>query len=210
MRGCPRCRRTYRDAIDRRGLGYQIARGARNVGDDGAVLFEQPVEETALADVGAPDDRQREAFVDQLAEGKTRDERATPEADRLDRAAGFLPTRDAMSSSAKSIPASSSAINSSNGSFSGTSAAKPTLRLLRRDAGLIKRGGLDKIADGLRLRQVDAAVEIGAQREFAGLGQPRSGGAGALEGIAQDDRGTVTGNLDDIFGGVGTRSGEDK
>ena len=48
-------------------------------------------------------------------------------------------------------------------------------RLLRGDARLVERGGFDQVADGFGLRQVDAAVEEGAQRELAGLGQPRAG-----------------------------------
>ena len=46
--------------------------------------------------------------------------------------------------------------------------------LLRGDAGLIESGGIDQIAHGFGLRQIDAAVEISAQGEFAGFGQTRA------------------------------------
>ena len=40
---------------------HQVARGAGDLGDDGAVLLEQAVEQAALADIGTADDGQREA-----------------------------------------------------------------------------------------------------------------------------------------------------
>ena len=46
--------------------------------------------------------------------------------------------------------------------------------LLRGDARLVERGGIDQVAHGFGLRQVDAAVQEGAQGEFAGLGQARA------------------------------------
>ena len=52
----------HRNAADGRGLGDQVARGAGDVGDDGAVLFQQAIEQAALADVRPADDRQREAL----------------------------------------------------------------------------------------------------------------------------------------------------
>ncbi len=54
------------DAADGGNFGDHIARGAGDVGDDGAVLLEQAIEQAALADVGAADDGQREAGMDQL------------------------------------------------------------------------------------------------------------------------------------------------
>ena len=41
-----------RDSLDGRYFRYQIARGAGNVGDNRAILLQQPVEQAALADVG--------------------------------------------------------------------------------------------------------------------------------------------------------------
>ena len=62
------------------------------------------------------------------------------------------------------MPASSSAISSSNCSFSGAMRRETEPSdLLRRDARLVERGGVDQVADGLGLRQIDAAVEEGAQ-----------------------------------------------
>ena len=83
------------------------------------------------------------------------------------------------------------------------------IHLLRRDARLVERGGVDQIAHGLGLRQIDAAVQKGAQGELAGLGQARAGVERALHGVAQHDGRTVAGDLDQVLGGVGARRGEE-
>ncbi len=75
--------------------------------------------------------------------------------------------------------------------------------LLGGDAGLVKSGGFDEIADGFGLGEIYAAVEISAEGELAGLGQAGSGAAGLVERVAQDGGGAVTGDLDYVFGGVG-------
>ena len=84
------------------------------------------------------------------------------------------------------------------------------LRLLRGDARLVERGGLDEIADGFGLRQIDAAVQERAQREFARFGEARAGAHGAIETVAQDDGRAVAGDFDYVFGGVGTRARRSK
>ena len=77
-----------------------------------------------------------------------------------------------ISSSAKSMPASSRAISSSSCALIGAKPARDgALRLLRGDAGLIERGGFDEIANGLGARQIDTAIEKGAESEFAGFGE---------------------------------------
>ena len=114
-----------------------------------------------------------------------------------------------ISSSAKSMPASSSAISSSNCAFTGREPARDgTLRLLRRDARLVERGGVDQVADGFGLRQIDAAVQESAQREFARLGKPRARAHGPVETMPQHDGRAMAGDFDYVFGGVGTRRGE--
>ena len=80
--------------------------------------------------------------------------------------------------------------------------------MLGRDACLIERRGFDQIANGFGARQIDAAVEVCAQCEFAGLGQSRAGIHRAVEAMAQNYRRTVAGNFDHIFGCIGFRRGE--
>ena len=57
----------HRDAADGSGLRYQVARGAGDVCDDGAILLQQAVEKAALADVRAPHDGQRQPAAHQSA-----------------------------------------------------------------------------------------------------------------------------------------------
>ena len=61
-------------------FGNHVARGAGNVGDDGAVLFQQAVEQAALADVGPADDGQRQAVAHQPAVSEARGQASMPAA----------------------------------------------------------------------------------------------------------------------------------
>ena len=55
------------------------------------------------------------------------------------------------------------------------------LELLRRYLGLVERLRFDQVADCFGLRQVEAAVQEGAQSEFAGLSQACARGHGKLD-----------------------------
>ena len=96
------------------------------------------------------------------------------------------------------MPASRSAISSSSCVLIGDNRrdTEPWV-LLRCDARLVHRGCFNQVAHRLRARQVDAAVEIGAQREFAWFGEARSRTYGAVEAVAQNHRRSVAGYLDD-------------
>ena len=72
------------DSVDRRHFRHQIARGAGDVGHNGAILFQQPVEQTALADVGPPDDGQRDSRMHQLAVVEARSQRGESLLDRIE------------------------------------------------------------------------------------------------------------------------------
>jgi hypothetical protein len=80
--------------------------------------------------------------------------------------------------------------------------------LLGSDTGLMQRGCVDQVANRFGLWKIDPAVYERAQGELAWLG-----GAGSLfeslgHPMTQDNRRAVTGDLDDVFRGVRTRSGE--
>ncbi len=75
-----------------------------------------------------------------------------------------------MSSSAKSMPASSAAISSTSACLTALNAAgERAFHLLRGDAGLVQRLRVDQIAHGFSLREIDAAGEKRALGEFAGI-----------------------------------------
>ncbi|MPM97681.1 hypothetical protein SDC9_144858 [bioreactor metagenome] len=66
--------------------------------------------------------------------------------------------------------------------------------------------GADQIADRLGLRQVELAVDEGAQGEFAGLGAPRPAGQHRRHGPAHRHHAAVAMEFDDILAGVARRS----
>src|SRR6185503_19972449 len=73
---------------------------------------------------------------------------------------------------------------------------------------LIQRSGFDQIADGLGLRQIDAAVQVGTQRELPWFRQPHSSLAEMLKGVAQNHGRSMAGDFDHIFRGIRTRCRE--
>ncbi len=76
------------------------------------------------------------------------------------------------------------------------------------DLRLVKGLGVDEVADGFGLGEIDAAVEEGAHGELSGLGEARSGGDAQFDDVPEHDRRAVGGDLDDVVGGVGMGLGE--
>ena len=62
--------------------------------------------------------------------------------------------------------------------------------------------------DGFGLGEVEAAGEEGALGELAGVGEPGTGGEGAVEDGVEDDGGAVGGDLGEVFAGVAVRGEE--
>ena len=54
-------------------------------------------------------------------------------------------------------------------------ARQRAFELIERRARLQRRHRVDQIRDRFGLHQIDAAVQVGAQRELARLGEPRAG-----------------------------------
>ena len=84
-----------------------------------------------------------------------------------------------------------------------------TFELPRSNLRLIERLRFDKIADRFGLRQIDAAVEESAHGEFAGFGQSCAARQRHLHNMAQNNRRTVTRDLDHVVGGIGMRLSEE-
>ena len=82
------------------------------------------------------------------------------------------------------------------------SRASACLQLIERRARLQRRHRVDQIGDRFGLRQIDAAVQKRAQRELAGLGEPRAARIAAATIASQHDRAAVRADLDDVFAGV--------
>src|SRR6266702_2233966 len=58
------------DSAERYGFGYEVAGGSGKRGDDGALAFDELIEEAGFAYVGATDDGEGQSLVHYFAEGK--------------------------------------------------------------------------------------------------------------------------------------------
>ena len=84
------------------------------------------------------------------------------------------------------------------------------LELVHGRARLERRDSVHEIGNGFGLYQVQSAVEVGTQRELAGLGQPRARRHRELDDAAKQHRAAVRADLHDVFTGEGTRRGEER
>ena len=82
-----------------------------------------------------------------------------------------------MSSSTKSMPASRK--RAYQRLFLPASGGKPRPPVAAQRRALVQRGRVDQVPDRFSLGQVDPPVKICAQRELAGIGEPRAGQAQA-------------------------------
>jgi len=83
-----------------------------------------------------------------------------------------------------------------------------TAGLLRGDARLVEGRGIDQVAHAFRLRQVDPAIQIRAQRELARLGEARARVHRQRDGMPQHHWRAMARNLHYLFGCVRTRARE--
>ena len=81
--------------------------------------------------------------------------------------------------------------------------------LIERRARLQRRHRIDEIPHGLGLHQIHPPAQIRAERELAGLGQPRARAIAAATIARSSDRAAVRADLDDVLAGVGMRRGEE-
>jgi hypothetical protein len=200
----------YGDSGELGGFGDQVPRGAGEGRDDGAVLLEKAVEEAAFAGVGAAYDGEREAGADEIAVDEAAGEGTGLFEDGVDAAQDLGGGGDADVVLGE-VDAGFKQRDEFEefGLDGGEAAGDGALCLAGGYAGLVERGGVDEVADGFGLGKVDASVDEGAEGEFAGFGETRSGADGAVETVAEDDWCTVAGDFDDVFGGVGAGGGEE-
>ena len=84
------------------------------------------------------------------------------------------------------------------------------LELVHGGARLERCDSVHEIRDGFGLHEVQPAVEVGAQSELAGFGQPRSGGHRELDDAAEQDGTAMRADLHDVLAGEGMRRGEER
>ena len=198
-----------RDAVDGDALGDEVAGGAGRCGDDGSVALDQPVEEAGFSGVGAADDGEPEAVADDAADGEAALQLLERRADLgdagRDRGGGHDvdvvfgevdagleggDQRDELGFDRRDL------------------AGERAAHLPRGQPGLLEGGGLDEVADGFGLGEVEAAAEEGALGELAGLGEAGTGGAAGADGVLEQHRRAVHGDLNDVLAGVAVGRGE--
>src|SRR5581483_623112 len=177
-----------RNAADGNGFAHQVAGSAGSGGNDGALAFDQAIEEAGFAHVRPADDRESQSFMHELAEGE---------------AAGQLLERQAQAGDAfedggirqdgNVILGEIDAGFESRDQFhqlvlDGLKAAgQSSFELLGGYPRLVQGLGVDKVAHGLGLGEIDAAIEEGAHGELTGLRQSSTACLGEFDNVAQDD-----------------------
>ncbi len=202
------------DAFDGEAFGDGVARGAGGGGDDGAVALDELVEERGFAGVGAADECEGEAVAHDASVGVAGgecDKRRLHGRDAVDDLRGRQDVDVIEVFAGGEVHAGFKggdegdevALDGSDGA--GDRAAE----LLRGDAGLVEGVRVDEVADGFGLGEIDATGEPGALGELAGFGEARAAGEASAEDVVEQDRRAVSGDLEEVFAGVGVRRGEE-
>ncbi len=85
---------------------------------------------------------------------------------------------------------------------------KPAVELTKRATPLGPRGGIDQIADRLRLNQIELAVQNRAAGELTRRGRPGPGRVKCGHQLARHEEAPVTAELHQILAGVAAGAGE--
>jgi len=175
-------------------------RGARDLGNDGAVLLQQSIEEAALAHVGPSDDRQHQPLLHQATVAEARDQLIDARLDGCEAARDLIGRRYCDIVLGEIDAGLQQQNQLQELLFDRSDAARYAASgLLHRDPRLEERGGFDQVAHGLRLRQVEPAVQKGSHGELARFGETRSGSHRALDRVAQHHRRSMAGDLDHVL-----------
>ena len=198
-----------RNAFDLYRLAQGIARGAGDLGDDGAVFAGELVQQAGLADVGLTHQHHVQATAQQcalaraienvlqlLTDGVESRQRARL-LEKLDLL--FREIEGGFDQHAQINQRIDNAVN-----LFRESARKRAQRRARGGGG----GRLDEISNALGLGQIELAIEKGAARELARLGQAGAQLQTALEQHLHDDRAAMALQLEHVFTSEGRGGGK--
>ena len=198
------------NAADGDALGDEVARGAGSCGDNGAVALDEAIEERAFAGVGAADDGEGEAVVDNAAAGKGGFERGERRRELVRCGGQFLLRCDVQIVFGEVDAGFEQRDEFDEGLLYGRDAMAERAAHLAGGLARLSEGlRVDEVADRFSLGEVEAAGEECALREFAGLGEARAEIERSAQQQLQDHRRAVRGNFDQIFGGVGVGRGKE-
>ena len=179
-------------------------------GNDGAFVFDQAIEQARLADVGTADDGQRQTFMHDFAVGEAGEQLLERRMDISDALQNLCVRNDRDIVFGEVHAGFHDRDQFDQLLLDGLQPlGQSAFELPGGNLRLIERLRVDEVADGLGLSQIDASIQERAHGELAGLGKACSASERHLNHVAEDDRRSVTGNLDHVVGGVGVRLGEE-
>ena len=198
---------TDRDAVERERLFECVARGACDRRDDGAVAFEETVEEGAFAGVGAASDGDGRSVAQELAAlegGSEGFEWRANSGDEVGDLRGWNDV-DVVELAGGEVHAGFEQGDEVKESFlcGSDAAGERPAELLSGDPSLMEGLGGDEVVDSFGLGEVDAAGEEGSLGKLAGVGEadgetePFAGGEDIAKECVEDDRRAVSGDFDE-------------
>ncbi len=197
------------NTVKRDALGDEIARSAGRRGDDGAIAFDEAVEERAFACIGTADDGQGQTIMHDTPTGVGCVKRGKRRREFADAASDFGLRGHVNVIFCEVDAGFEEGDEFDEGLLHGLyAAAECAAHLACGLAGLGQGLGFDEIAHSFGLREVELAGEKRALRELAGFGEARTEVESAAKQQVQNDRGAVGSNFDEIVGGVGIRRGK--
>ena len=194
------------------GVGFEdVAGGARNGRDDGAVASGEPIQEGGFARVGRADEGDAQAFAEDAAlvpGGKEGGEAG------LDGArAGEDGVGDFLGELVVGEIEHGLGVGRQGDQFGvegGDARAEGVVKLVRGQADGAVAAGADEVHDRLGLGEVHFSVQEGAFREFAGPGEARAGLEEGVQDGADDAGVSVAVDFGGVFAGVGLGSAENE
>lgn len=199
------------DAVEVEGLLKDVAGGAGDLGDDGAVGAEQRVHERGLADVGTADQGNADAVaLHDSAAGGGESVLKTP-VQRVQRGGqeGTVHGWDFVFVEVDFGFHLGQEVEA-GGAHLADGIGETSSQLIGGDGESGGRWGGDEVGDGLGLGEVEATVEEGAEGELAGAGGARASGQCAVQDAAKGHGAAVATEFSHVLAGVGAGAGHEE
>ena len=198
------------DALQHDGVFDDVAGGAVDVGDEGAVFLDEAVEQGRFAGVGLADDGGGDAVFDGVAEAERVGEALDDALDFAGQVGEFLAVGKLYLLFAEvEFEFDERYEGEQLLAQAGELAAESATHLLDGQAVRGGRGGGDEVGHGFGLRQVELAVDEGAAGELAGGGQPAALAQQQGHDLLLYVDGAVARDFDGIFAGEGVGGDEE-
>ena len=187
-----------------------IAGRTRQLGDQRAIGAQQRVEERRLARVRPPGQHQQRPLPEPLGRGRGGEQPPDPGGHGLELRGDSTSRHGAVVLLWKIDRVGQQAFRLDQRPPQLPHAAREAaVELAQGRPGLRGRAGVDEIADGLGLHQVELAVQHRAAGELTRGGGPRAGRVQRRQQTAGREQPPVTRELDEVLAGIAVGTGED-